>query len=152
MSQSAAQPTMHVMGGPKTDNERLATQIASILEKRGGFGLQQQWDMADHATIAKDAAKIAVQAATSSKSDRKMISSEVSEQRGSLDATNFAVKSLERKITGMQEHQASLRNTCLMFGLGASIVGAFFGSMAFAPYSGPTATTAPQIRSVVVAK
>ena len=148
MSQSAAQPTMHVMGGPKTENERLATQIASILEKRNG-GLQKQWDMADNATIAKDAAKIAVQAATSSKSDRNMISSEISEHRGALDVTNFAVKSLERKITGMQAEAASLRNTCLMFGLGASIVGAFFGSMAFAPYSGPTATTAPQVRSVV---
>mgnify|MGYP000553589014 CR=1 FL=1 len=94
--------------------------------------------------------KIAVQAAISSKSDRNMISSEVAEHRGALDATNFAVKSLERKITGMQADAASLRNTCLMFGLGASIVGAFFGSMAFAPYSGPTATTAPQVRSVVV--
>lgn len=148
MSQSAAQPTMHVMGGPKTENERLATQIASILEKRNG-GVQRQWDMADDAMIAKDAAKIAVQAAISSKSDRNMISSEISEHRGALDATNFAVKSLERKITGMQAEAASLRNTCLMFGLGASIVGAFFGSMAFAPYSGPAATTAPQVRSVV---
>ena len=148
MSQSAAQPTMHVMGGQKTENERLATQIASILEKRNG-GLQKQWDMADNVTIAKDAARIAVQAATSSKSDRNMISSEVAEHRGALDATNFAVKSLERKIAGMQADAASLRNTCLMFGLGASIVGAFFGSMAFAPYSGPTATTAPQVRSVV---
>ena len=148
MSQSAAKPTMHVMGGPKTENERLATQIASILEKRNG-GLQKQWDMADNAAIAKDAAKIAVQAATSSKSDRNMISSEISEHRGALDATNFAVKSLERKITGIQADAASLRNTCLMFGLGASIVGAFYGSMAFAPYSGPTATTPPQVRSVV---
>ena len=149
MNQSAAKPTMHVMGGPKTENERLATQIAAILAKRSGFGLQDQWDMADNATIAKDAAKIAVQAATSSKSDRKMISSEVAEHRGALDATNFAVKSLERKITGMQADAASIRNTCLLFGLVASIVGAFFGSMAFAPYSGPTVTTAPQVRSVV---
>ena len=148
MSQSAAQPTMHVMGGPKTENERLATQIASILEKRNG-GLQNQWDMADNAAIAKDAAKIAVQAATSSKSDRNMISSEISEHRGALDATSFAVKSLERKIAEMQAHLTSSRNTCLMFGLVASIVGAFFGSMAFAPYSGPTVTTAPQVRSVV---
>ena len=149
MSQSAAQPTMHVMGGPKTENERLATQIASILEKRNG-GLQRQWDMADNAAIAKDAAKIAVQAATSSKSDRNMISGEISEHRGALDATNFALKRLEREITGIQAQAASLRNTCLMCGLVASIVGAFFGSMAFAPYSGPTVTTAPQVRSAVV--
>ena len=149
MSQSAAKPTMHVMGGPKTDNERFATQIASILEKRNG-GLQKQWDMADNAAIAKDAARIAVQAATSSKSDRNMISSEISEHRGALDATNFAVKSLERKVAGLHAEITSSRNTCLMFGLVASIVGAFFGSMAFAPYSGPTVTTAPQVRSVVV--
>ena len=149
MNNQVAKPTMHVMGGPKTDNERLATQIASILEKRNG-GMQSSWDGADNATIAKDAAKIAVQAASSTKGYWQMAASEISEHRGALDATNFAMKSLERKMGGIQSEIASVRNTCILCGLGASIVGAIFASMAFAPYSGPAVTTVPQVRSSVV--
>lgn len=149
MSNQVAKPTMHIMGGPKTENERLATQIASILEKRNG-GTQAQWDGADNATIAKDAAKIAVQAATSTKGYWQMASSEIAEHRGALDATNFALKSAERKLTGITAEIASIRNTAMIFGAGASIVGALFASMVFSPYAGPAVNTAPQVRSVVV--
>jgi len=140
MSQSAARPTMHVMGGPKTENERLATQIANILEKRNG-GLQQQWDNSDHATIAKDAAKIAVQAASSTKGYWQMASSEISEHRGALDATNFAVKQVERKLSSMQSDIASNRNTCLLWGIGAGVISAIAVSLMFGPSFIPAGNT-----------
>ena len=149
MSNQLAKPTMHIMGGPKTENERLATQIASILEKRNG-GTQAQWDGADNATIAKDAARLAVQAATSAKGHWQMAASEISEHRGALDATNFAVKSVERKLAGMQADIDSSRNNCLLWGIGAGLVSAVVMSMVFGPSSSPVTNTAPQVRSAVV--
>ena len=140
MTETAAKPTMHVIGG----NERLATQIAAILEKRNGGNTQKQWDIEDAAKNAKDAASIAVRAATSAKGHYQMVASEIGEHRGSLDATNFAVKSIERKITGMQADIASSRNNCLLWGIGAGCVSAVVMSMAFAP-SIPTIKTAPQV-------
>ena len=145
---AAAQPTMHVIGA----NERMATQVAAILEKRNGG--KNQWEIEDAATIAKDAAKIAVRAATSAKGHYQMVASEIGEHRGSLDATNFAVKSIERKITGMQAEIASSRNNCLLWGIGGSFVSAIVMSMIFGPSSIPTSVkapqSAPQVRSVVV--
>lgn len=149
MSNQVAKPTMHIMGGPKTENERLATQIASILEKRNG-GTQAHWDGADNATIAKDAARLAVQAATSAKGHWQMAASEISEHRGALDATNFAVKSVERKLAGMQADIDSSRNNCLLWGIGAGLVSAVVMSMVFGPSSSPVTNTAPQVRSAVV--
>lgn len=149
MSNQVAKPTMHIMGGPKTENERLATQIASILEKRNG-GTQAHWDGADNATIAKDAARLAVQAATSAKGHWQMAASEISEHRGALDATNFAVKSVERKLAGMQADIDSSRNNCLLWGIGAGLVSAVVMSMVFGPSSSPVTNTAPQVQSVVV--
>ena len=149
MSNQVAKPTMHVMGGPKTENERLATQIASILEKRNG-GMQSSWDGVDNATIAKDAAKIAVQAASSTKGYWQMAASEISEHRGALDATNFAVKSVERKLAGMQADIDSSRNNCLLWGIGAGLVSAVVMSMVFGPSLSPAVNTVPQVRSAVV--
>lgn len=140
MNSEIAKPTMHIMGGPKTDNERLATQIASILEKRNG-GMQAHWDGADHSTIAKDAAKIAVQAATSTKGYWQMASSEIAEHRGALDATNFAVKQVERKLASMQSDISSNRNTCILWGIGAGLVSAIAVSMMF----GPSTPSAPAV-------
>lgn len=145
MSDTAAKPTMHVIGG----NERLATQIAAILEKRNGG--KTQWEIEDATTIAKDAAKIAVQAATSAKGYYQMAASDISEHRGALDATNFAMKHLERKVTGMQADIASSRNNCLLWGIGAGCVSAVMMSMIFAPSSIPTVKApqvVPQVRSV----
>ena len=150
MSETAAKPTKHVIGG----NEKLATQIAAILEKRNGGKTQSQWDIDDAVTIAKDAAKIAVQAATSAKGHYQMAASDISEHRGALDATNFAMKHLERKITGMQAEIASSRNNCLLWGVGAGCVSAIVMSMIFGPSSIPASVKAPQsatqVRSAVM--
>ena len=149
MSETAAKPTKHVIGG----NEKLATQIAAILEKRNGGKTQSQWDIDDAVTIAKDAAKIAVQAATSAKGHYQMAASDISEHRGALDATNFAMKHLERKVTGMQAEIASSRNNCLLWGIGAGCVSAVMMSMIFGPSSIPVKIapqSAPQVRSAVM--
>ena len=148
MSETASKPTIHVIGG----NERLATQIAAILEKRNGG--KNQWEIEDAATIAKDAAKIAVRAATSAKGHYQMAASDISEHRGALDATNFAMKHLERKVTGMQAEIASSRNNCLLWGIGAGCVSAIVMSMIFGPSSIPASVKAPQsatqVRSAVM--
>ena len=148
MSETASKPTIHVIGA----NERLATQIAAILEKRNGG--KNQWEIEDAATIAKDAAKIAVRAATSAKGHYQMAASDISEHRGALDATNFAMKHLERKVTGMQAEIASSRNNCLLWGIGAGCVSAIVMSMIFGPSSIPASVKAPQsatqVRSAVM--
>lgn len=141
MSETAAKPTMHVIGA----NENLATQIAVILEKRNGGKAQNQWEIEDAAKIAKDAAKIAVQAATSAKGYYQMAASEISEHRGALDVANFAIKSLERKVTGLQADVASSRNNCFLWGISAGCVSAIVMSMVFGPSSIPTSVKiAPQ--------
>ena len=137
---AAAQPTLHVIGA----NERMATQVAAILEKRNGGKPQNQWDVDDAVAISKDAAKIAVQAATSAKGHYQMAASDISEHRGALDATNFAMKHLERKVTGMQAEIASSRNNCLLWGIGAGCVSAVMMSMIFGPSNIPT-VKAPQV-------
>lgn len=149
MSETASKPTIHVIGA----NERLATQIATILEKRNGGKTQNQWDIDDAVANATAAAKIAVQAATSAKGHYQMAASEISEHRGALDATNFAMKHLERKVTGMQAEIASSRNNCLLWGIGAGCVSAIVMSMIFGPSNIPTVKApqvSPQVRSVVV--
>ena len=150
MSETAAKPTKHVIGG----NEKLATQIAAILEKRNGIKTQNRWDIDDAVANATAAAKIAVQAATSAKGHYQMAASDISEHRGALDATNFAMKHLERKVTGMQAEIASSRNNCLLWGIGAGCVSAIVMSMIFGPSSIPTSVkapqSAPQVRSVVI--
>lgn len=145
MNKPAAKPTMHVMGrvmgAPRSNNEILADQIAAILAKRNG-GTQQYWEAEDSAAIAKDAAKIAVQAANSAKGHWQMAASEISEHRGALDATNFALKHLERKVTGLQSDIASSRNNCLLWGIGAGCVSAIAVSIVFGP-STPAVNNAP---------
>ena len=148
MSETASKPTIHVIGA----NERLATQIATILERRNGG--KNQWDIEDAVANATAAAKLAVQGATSTRSDRVMISSEINEFRGSQDSTNFAMKHLERKVTGLQADVASSRNNCLLWGIGGSCVSAIVMSMIFGPSSIPASVkapqSAPQVRSAVV--
>lgn len=161
MNKPAAKPTMqsvgHVMGAPKSNNEILADQIAAILAKRNGGNTQQSWESEDSATIAKDAAKIAVQAAESTKGYWQMAASEISEHRGALDATNFALKHLERKVTGLQSDIASSRNNCLLWGIGAGCVSAIAMSLVFGPSTpavnnapaSPAVQSAPQVRGNV---
>lgn len=148
---SAAKPAMHVMGVPRTSNDILADQIAGILAKRNAANPQSnphQWNTEDAARIAKDAATIAVKAAESTKGYWQMAASEISEHRGSLDATNFAVKAVERRLTGMQAEIQSSRNNCLIWGIAAGCVSAIAMSMMFAPTSAPVQSQPiTQIRS-----
>lgn len=140
----AAKPTMHTMGAntPKrSENDIIADQVAAILAKRNGSNAET-WEAQDAATTAKDAAKIAVQAATATKSDRKLICSELSEQKSTIDTIIFAQTHLERRFVGMDARMDTMKNNIILWGLATGFFGALMGILIFMPKT-PTASPVP---------
>lgn len=149
MNQPAAKPTMHSIGrsstpstpaavsAPRSNNDIIADQVAAILAKRNAESESANTEC----WTAVDAAKIAVQAASAVRSDRKMIQAEVSDLRTADADTLFAVQHLERKVTGIEARIDASKNNAVLWGVGSAVIAGVMVSLIFAPSTCPSAAT-----------
>lgn len=135
MNQPAAKPTMHSMGRsnantqPRDNNEVIADQIAAILAKRAANEVAANPDT----WTAIDAAKIAVQAAQSSKGYWTSVNSAIGDFQTAIDMMGMEIKTLRRKLASAEDQIASSKNTAIVCGIVAAAVSGFAVSLVFAP-------------------